>query len=349
MRLFEELKNRLKKDDSSVPVKRRNYFYYARYESGKEFPIYCRRRGSMTSEEEILLDENKLAKPHDYYSLGGFSVSENEQIIAYAEDTLSRRIYTIRFLDLATGKALPDVLTGSSTSMAWGADGKSFFYVDKDDKTLRPYAVKRHTLGQSQDKDKTVHEEKDESFYVSVSRSKSRELVLINLQSTEVSEVLSVDAHKPTTTFTPILKRQPKVEYEVHHHGNTFYIRTNEDARNFKLVAAPRDAAEDRAQWKTIIPGRENAMLDDVEVFKDFLVSGERVNGQRQLYVRRWSEMTALPITFEDSVYTAYTGSNPEFDTHILRLVYRLSKLQRPSLIITCSPESEPSANKMKF
>jgi oligopeptidase B len=330
--LFEELKGRLKKDDSSVPVKRRSYLYYTRYEADKEFPIYCRKLDNLEAEEEIILDENELAKGHEYYSLGGFSVGENEHIIAYAEDTLSRRIFSIRFLDLKTGKNLPDVITGTSTSMAWAADGRSFFYVDKDDKTLRPYSVRKHVLGTPQSSDIVVHEETDESFYVGVGRSKSRRFIFIELQSTEVSEVRFIESTQPEQPFEPVVPRRPKVEYDVSHHGDTFYIRTNEDAKNFKLMAAPIDSSADTETWTTIIKHRNDAMLDDIEVFKEHLVLAERVNGQRQLSVRKWDEKSARKIEFTDSVYTAFAGANPEFDTNTLQIVF--SSLTTPKTVV---------------
>ena len=320
--LFDELKGRLKKDDRSVPTKRRNYWYYSRVEAGKEFPIYCRKLGSLEAEEEVLLDENKLAEGHDYYSLGGYAISENEHILAYAEDTLSRRIFTIRFIDLRTGKHLPDVLTGASTSMAWASDNETFFYVDKDDKTLRPFAVRRHVLGSIQTSDVTVHEESDESFYVSVDRSKSRRFVMIDLESTNVSEVRFIEASEPLSAFRSVTPRKANVEYGVEHHGDTFYILTNEGALNFKLMAAPIATSQDHGSWATVIPARSEAMLDGIEVFEHYLVVGEREFGQRQLRVIEWSTKASHDIEFGENVYTAFTGSNPEFETETVRLVY---------------------------
>ena len=320
--LFEELKGRLKKNDTSVPVKRRNYYYYSRLEAGKEFPIYCRRQGSMEANEEILLDENALAAKHDYYSLGRYVISEDEQILAYAEDTLSRRIFTIRFIDLRTKTHLPDVIQGASTSMAWAADNRTLFYVDKDDKTLRPNAVRRHTLGTPQSEDVTVHQESDESFYVGVGRSKSRRFIMIEMESTDVSEVRYIEASRPHDRFRPVIDRRPNIEYEVEHHGDTFYIRTNENALNFKLMAAPVTTSHDPSTWTTVIEARESAMLDDVEVFRDFLVLGEREKGQRRLRVIEWANQNTHSVTFEESVYTAAVGANPEFNTNVLRIVY---------------------------
>ena len=228
--LFEELKGRIKKDDSSVPVLRRNYWYYTRYESDREYPIHCRRKGSMSAPEEVILDVNELAHGHEYYAVSGLAVSEDEHLLAYAEDTLSRRIYTIRFKNLQTGETLPDRIPGTSSSLAWAADNKTLFYVDKDDKTLRPYRVRRHVLGTADSEDVTVHEEADESFYVGVGRSKSRRFIFIELQSTLVSEVLALEATDAGGDFKAVVPRTQNVEYTVSHHEETFIsgpIRTH--------------------------------------------------------------------------------------------------------------------------
>ena len=331
-KLFNELKNRLKANDMSVPVRRRNFEYYVRYESGKEHPIYCRRPVQAPSNEEVILDVNTLAEGHEYYTVGSYAIGEDEQHIAFAEDTVSRRIYTIRLMDLKTRTFQPDRIEGASTSLAWSADGQSFFYVDKDDKTLRPYAVKRHIIGTPQSADQTVYEESDESYYVSVRRSKSRQFIFIELESTTTSEVLYIDASHPASAFRPIWQRQPGVEYDVEHKGNTFFIRTNRDAQNFKLVSQPINAAGFDKPFETILPGRDDAMLDAVEVFEDFLVYGERIQGQRQLRVVPNNGGDPYVIDFGESVYTAFSGQNPEFNTKNIRVVY--SSMKTPKTVI---------------
>jgi oligopeptidase B len=330
--LFEELKGRLKKDDTSVPVRRRNYFYYSRYEAKKEHPIYCRRKGSMEAPETVILDVNKLAKDHDYFNVGSIAISENEDILAYTFDTLSRRIYTIAFIHLGSGEHLPDTISGTSTSLAWAADNRTLFYVDKDDKTLRPFSVHRHTLGTSQKEDYEVFKEKDESFYVGVGRSKSRRFVWITLESTNVSEVLYIEAKAPIEIPKAVSPRRPKIEYSVEHHNDTFYIYTNENAENFKLMAAPITTSNQATTWQTLIAHRPDVMLDGLEVFQDYLVLAERREGQRRLRVMQWSDQSSHDIEFDEEVYTAFAGENPEFNTNTLRLTY--SSLATPTSVV---------------
>ncbi|MGC6417466.1 MAG: S9 family peptidase [Bradymonadia bacterium] len=329
--LFEELKGRLKPNDSSVPTRIRSYWYYTRYEEGKEHPIFCRRKSAMTNPEEIILDANTLAKAHAYYAIGGLSISENEQRLAFAEDTLSRRIYTIRFKDLKTGEILEDKIEGVEADMAWAADDQTIFYVDKDEKTLRPHLVKRHQLGTSPETDVVVHDEADESFYVSVRRSKSRKYVLIEMDSTLVTETRFIDASAPHSTFEPILQRRPEQEYDVEHHGDTFYIRINENAPNFKLVAAPITTREDRTQWREVVAASTTNFLAGFDVFRDHLVIEERVDGQRRIRTRRWSDSTESILSFDEPVHAVYTSSNPEFDTDVLRISY--SSLTTPTSV----------------
>ena len=320
--LYNELVGRLKKDDSSVPVRRRSYWYYSRFESGKEYPIYCRRKGTMDAPEEIILDVNDLAKGHAYYAVGGLSISEDEQRLAFAEDTVSRRLYTIRVKDLKTGQIYADSVPGTSGSIAWSADNETFFYVDKDDTTLRPYRVRRHTLGTSHNDDVTVHDEQDESFYVGVHRSKSRQFIMISMQSTLVSETRILEADNPTGSFRPVLARAPKTEYDVYHHGETFYIRINRDAPNFKLVAAPVTNPADTAGWREVIAHRPDVLLLDVDVFSKYLVVSERRDAIRRMRILPWSGEGEHDVAFDEPVHVAYPGDNPEFETELLRFVY---------------------------
>ena len=281
--LFEELKGRLKPNDESVPTKIRSYWYYTRFEEGKEHPIFCRRKGEMTQPEEIILDVNERAAEHAYYKVASLSISENEQLLAFAEDTVSRRIYTVRFKNLETGELIDDSIENVEADLAWAADDQTIFYVRKDPKTLRPHLVRRHKLGTDAELDVTVHDEQDESFYVGVRRSKSRRFVMIEMHSTLVSETRYITAANPTDDFVPVLARQKQMEYDVEHHGETFYIRLNTDAPNFKLIAAPVSAAEDRNQWTEVIGHSADSFLVDFDVFQNFLVLEERREGMRQV------------------------------------------------------------------
>ncbi|MEE2756149.1 MAG: S9 family peptidase [Myxococcota bacterium] len=329
--LFEELKGRLKPNDESVPTKIRNYWYYTRYEEGKEHPIFCRRKGEMSNPEEIILDVNERAAEHAYYKVASLSISENEQILAFAEDTVSRRIYTVRFKNLETGELLADSIENVEADLAWAADNQTIFYVRKDPKTLRPHLVRRHKLGTTAELDVTVHDEQDESFYVGVRRSKSRRFVMIEMNSTLVSETRYIAASNPTDEFRPVLARQKQMEYDVEHHGETFYIRLNQGAPNFKLIAAPVSAAEDRSQWREVIGHSADSFLADFDVFKNFLVLEERREGMRQVRTIRWSDKQSATLLFEDPVHVVYTASNPEFETDVLRLSY--SSLTTPTSV----------------
>ncbi|MEE2788951.1 MAG: S9 family peptidase [Myxococcota bacterium] len=321
--LYTELVGRLVKDDSSVPVRRRNYYYYARYEKDREYPIYCRRLGDMNADEEIILDVNQLAEGHAYYAVGAIAVSENEQLIAFTEDTVSRRLYTVRFKDLRTGAYWTDRVENTSGSVVWAADDQTVFYVEKDETTLRPYKVKRHSLGSAQTDDVVMHNEADETFYVGIERSKSRRYIMVTMNSTLVSETLVLDANTPTASFRSVLSRAPNTEYDVYHHGDAFYLRLNQDAPNFKLVAVPEDTPADKSRWREVIPHRDDVFLADIEVFEDFLVVNERKNACLGLAVMPWSNPeAAYDIEFDDAIQVVHLDANPEFETTSLRCVY---------------------------
>ncbi len=321
-RLVEEMKGRINKDDSSVPVLKDSYWYYTRFAGDAEHPIYCRRKGTMEAPEEVILDVNELAKGHDYYKVGAVSIAHGEQLLAFAEDTLSRRIYTIRFKDLKTGKILDDTLEGATGSIAWASDDKTLFWVVREPKTMRSRWVKRHTLGTKGTDDPIIHDEVDDSYYVSVSRTKSKKYVTIGLWSTLTSEVLAVDAFAPTGEFKPIVPRKDGHEYDVSHHGDYFYIRSNEGATNFRVVRAPIGNTADRGAWQEVLAHREDVLLDSIEVFDKHLVVSERKDALRQLRVIRWSDKAEHYLTFDEPIYVARFGANPSFNTQSLRLSY---------------------------
>ena len=321
--LFEELKGRIKKDDSSVPVRRRGYWYYTRYTGDGEYPLHCRRKGEMTADEQVMLDVNALAKGHDYFAVGARAVSENEQLLAYAEDTVSRRLYTIRVKNLATGELLPDAIPNTSGAIAWAADDATLFYVRRDPTTLRPHAVYRHVLGTDAKDDVLVHDEQDEAFYVSVGRSKSRRFVEIGNWSTLVTETLVLEAKDPAGAFRPVVPRAPEHEYDVWHQGDRFYIRTNWEAKNFRLMTAPVETSGDRATWTEVLPARDDVFLSGIELFDDFLVVGERKDGLRQLRViDRRKGGGEHYVAFDEAAYVAWLGDNPQFDTTTLRFEF---------------------------
>ena len=330
--LLSELKGRVKKDDRSVPSKVDSYWYYTRYEGTGEYPIHCRRPGSMeTGAEEVLLDVNAMAKGQAYFAVGSRSVSHGEQLLAWAEDTVSRRIYTIRFKDLRTGEVLADRIEGTSGSIAWAADDRTLFYVRRDAGTLRAHAVYRRVLGSDPADDVLVFDETDDTFWVTVRRSKSKAWVLCTSSSTLQTEVRAVDSRTPEAPLTPVIARQPKHEYSLGHHGDHFYVVTNKGATNFRLVAAPVATASDESTWREVIPARDDVLLVGIEVFDAHLAIQERHEARTRVRVMRWSDGDTHTIEWDDALHTVRTGFNPAFDTSTLRLSYS-SPITPPSV-----------------
>jgi oligopeptidase B len=320
--LVEEIKGRLAKDDASVPVEDDGYWTYTRFEAGAEHPKYCRRKGTMAAPEELLLDVDAQAKGHGYYQVTGVTISRGGALLAYAEDVVGRRIHTIRIKDLTNGKLLPDRLEGTSGSLAWANDGKTLFYVKRDPTTLRERAVHRHTLGTPQSADVLVHDEADEAYYVAVRTSKSRAFVFIEMDSTLVTETLVRSADDPVGPFRAVLPREANHEYRVWHHRDRFYLRTNWQARNFRLMSAPVAASADKARWTEVIAHREDALLDNVAVFDQHLVVAERVDALRRLRIVRWRDKAERLVPVDEAIYVTALDDNPSFSTAKLRYVY---------------------------
>lgn len=321
-KLFEEMKARVKETDQSVPVKENGYWYYTRYETGKDYPYYCRKKDSMeTGTEEVLIDGPAMAQGHDYWSLGGFSVSEDNKILAYGEDLVSRRIYTVKFKDIATGEVLSDVLEGTTGGATWAADNKSVFYTKKDPTTLREFQIWRHTLGTPQTADVLVFHEKDEEFHSFVYKTKSKKFLVIGSNQTLSSEYQVLESNNPTGKFRVIQPRERNLEYGLDHYGDKFYITTNLDAKNFRLMQCPLDKTT-KENWTEVIPHRADVLLEGIEIFKDYLVVDERKNGLTQLRMIKWADNSEKYMEFQDPAYAAGTGANPDFDTDILRYSY---------------------------
>ncbi len=330
--LFEEMKGRIKEDDSSVPYFLNEYWYIRRYEKGKDYPIYTRKHKTLDAEEEILIDVNELAKDLSYCQVSGLSVSPDNTKLAYGIDTLSRRIYTIKVKDLTTGKLLKDEINGVSSYAAWAEDSNTLFYTSKDEKTLRTDRIFRHELGKVQAEDVLIFEEKDETFYTFVYPSKSRKYIMIGSTSTLTSEYQYLPSNTPLGTFKTIHKRERGLEYSVAHFENHFYISTNADnSTNFKLVKAPVSAPSKR-NWVDVLSHREDVLLEDVELFRDFMVVAERKNGLLQLRVVRWDKSEDYYLNFDSDTYTASLSTNLDFDAHIFR--YNFSSLTTPSSVI---------------
>lgn len=327
--LFEEIKARIKQDDSSVPYHKNGYWYYVRFEEGKEHPIYCRKKGSLSAEEEILLDANIEAANHKFYQVAGLSVSPDNKILAFGEDTVSRRIYTIRFKNLETGEIMDDALTNTTGGAAWANDNQTVFYTTKDE-SLRPEKVFRHKLGQTTDQE--VYHESDETFVCGAYRSKSGQFIMIASGSTVSNEYRFLDANNPEGEFAVFQPRERDLEYSVAHYNDFWYIVTNADkATNFKLMRTSLDKTE-KKNWEEVIPHREHVYLENLEIFKDFLVTEERENGLTRIRIKRWDGSDEHYMEFDEETYTAGIGNNPEFDSQTLR--YGYSSLTTPSSVI---------------
>ncbi|MEM8485703.1 MAG: S9 family peptidase [Bacteroidota bacterium] len=319
--LFEEIKGRIKQDDSSVPVFRDGYWYYTRYEEGLDYPIYCRKRSSMDAEEEVMLDVNTLAEGHDYFSVAGRAVSVNNDILAFAEDNQGRRIYTLRFKNLETGAFYPDEIPMVTGNIAWANDNKTLFYTRQDPTTLRWDKIYRHVVGTPVADDVLVFEEKEDTFSAYVYRTKSKRYIVIGSYQTLSAEYRFLDADNPGGEFAVVQPRERGLEYDVDHFGDHFYIRTNLDAKNFRLVRTPVSRTT-KDNWEEVLPNRDDVLLEGFEIFKDFLVVSERKNGLMELRIRPWDGSAEHYIDFGEPAYLAYTSANPEFDTQVLRYGY---------------------------
>ncbi|WP_394347198.1 S9 family peptidase [Hymenobacter radiodurans] len=319
-KLFNEIKGRIKEQDESVPYRDNGYYYYTRYEAGSEYPIYCRKKGDMKAPEEILLNANELGKDKTYFQIGGYEVSDNNLVMAYGADTVSRRLYTLRFKDLKTGKLYPEKIVNTSGNAVWAADNKTLFYAKKDPTTLLPYQVYRHTLGTDPKQDVLVYEEKDNTFNLGVGRTKSKKYIFIGMGSTMSSELRYIDASNPTAAPKVFLAREKDHLYDVEHLGDKFYIRSNAGAPNYRLLETPVSNTAKTA-WKEIIPHRKDVFLENMELFKNFLVLGERKEGLLGLRVRPWKGEEHY-LNFGEPTYSASISVNPEFDTPVLRYSY---------------------------
>ncbi len=320
-KLFDEIVGRIKKDDESVPYLDNGYFYYTRYEKGKEYAIHCRKKESLDGEEEILLDENVLAKGHDYFAVGGLDVSPDNQWMSYGVDLVSRRIYTIYFKNLVTGDVLKETIPNSTGSVAWANDNKTVFYTSKNEVTLLPEKIWRHKVGTDSAKDELVYEEKDESFYNGVYRSKSGEFIIIWNSSTLVNDYHILSANDPDGEFNNFSPRGTEHEYSIDHYQDKFYIITNWEAKNNRLMETSENAT-DMGNWKEVIAHRNDVHLLGMEIFKDHLVLNERKDGLRGLRVINQKNGQDEYINFGEQTYTARISVNEEFNTNILRYGY---------------------------
>ncbi len=327
--LFAEMKNRIKEKDESVPVFKNGYFYYTRTENGKQYYKYCRKKGSLTAPEEILLDIDKLAEGHAYYSASGYEISEDNRYLAFGVDLVSRRQYTIHVKDLQTGKLLPDAIENTQGDPCWANDNKTIFYTSKNPVTLLSEKIMRHTMGSDAKSDVLVYEETDKSNYIGVGKSKNNKYIFIVSQATMSAEFRMIDAAKPNSTFTVFTPRMKDVIYNVTPLADKFLILTNkDDAKNFKLMECPLNQTAASA-WKEVIPVRADVLIQSIEEYKDFIVINERKDGLVKLRIRNLKDNSEHYLDFGEPAYSANFGANPEYKSDILR--YGYTSLTTPS------------------
>lgn len=337
--LFEEMKARIKEDDQSVPYKLNGYFYITRYEKGFDYPIYTRKKESLDAPEEVLLNVNEMAKGHAYFQVNGLNVSEDNKLISYGVDTLSRRKYDIFIKNLETGEIYPEKIPVTTGSATWGNDNKTLFYTRKDEKTLRADRIYRHTLGTDPSKDELIFTEKDDTFGTYVYKTKSRKYIVIGSYSTLTTEFRILDASNPMGEFKIFQPRVRGLEYNISHYGENWYVLTNKDnAYNFKLMKTSLDKTT-KENWKDMIPHRTEVLLEDMDIFKDYLVISERNNGLTQIRIKGWENKVDYYLPFDNETYTAFTSQNPEFDTKILR--YGYNSLNTPASLIDFNMETK--------
>ena len=318
--LYEELLGRIKETDEDVPVKEGDYFYYSRTEEGQQYKIYCRKKESLEANEEIILNVNDLAESHEFFSIGILEVSHNHELLAYSVDTSGSETYDLYVKNLNTGKLYDDVIPNTSSTAEWGNDNQNIFYTI-DDEARRPYKLFRHRLGDSLENDLLIYTETDEKFFLYIAKTKSKKYLLQYSGSITTTEIHFLDADNPTGDFKIFHPRQQEMEYDVAHHGNDFYIKTNDKAKNFKLMKTPV-RSPGKANWREVIAHREAVKLENIDVFKDHLVIYERENGLENIRIKNLSNGGDYHIEFPEPVYGLSPQNNPEFSSEELRFMY---------------------------
>ena len=330
-KIYEEIVGRIKKDDESVPVLDKGYWYYSRYEEGKEYPYSCRKKGSMEAAEEVMLDQPSMAEGHNYFAIGGRSVSPDNNLLVYGVDTISRRQYTLYIKDLSTGEVFADRIPETTGGATWANDNKTLFYTKKDPLTLRSSQVYRHVLGTDVSEDVLVYEEKDETFSCGIGKTKSEAYLMIASYATVSTEYRFLDANDPNGEWKVLQPRERDLEYSVSHYGDDFYIVTNRNAKNFKLVKTSTDATT-YEHWEDVLGHRDDVLLEGIEIFNRWLVVDERKNGLTQIRLIRWDGSEDKYIPFNDPAYSAGVGANPDFNASRLR--YGYTSMTTPSSVL---------------
>ena len=327
-KLYNEMVGRIKQDDESVPYRDNGYWYYTRYEHGKEYPVYCRKKESLAAREEIILNVNEMAEGYTYFNVRGFKVSEDNNLVAYGVDTVSRRRYTLYLKDLRTGKIIDRPVPNTEGYVAWANDNKTFFYTKKDSATLRSDRIFRHRIGTDPANDALVYVERDETFTTGISKTKSKKYLVIYSASTLTNDYQILDASKPEAKFQSFSPRERGLEYSIDHYRDRFYIVTNLDAPNFRLMETP-DARTARPNWTEKIPNRQDTLLEGIEIFNNYLVLSERAQANTIMRVIDQKTNRRHNINFGESAYTVSSSVNIDFDTEWLR--YSYSSLTTPN------------------
>ena len=331
--IYAEIVARLKQDDSTVPYRKNGYWYYIRFEPGREHPIFARREGSLDAHEQIMLDANEHSIGHEYYQIGEIDVSPNGEWLAFCEDTVGRRRYVLRFKNLRTGETLSDTIPDVEPDVAWANDNRTLLYIEKDPETLLGLRVKKHVLGSDPATDALIYEQTDTTLYTGISKSKSDRFLFIHMEGTLTSEWRYADASDPALSFKVFLPRRRGHEYEVEHLHDRFIIRTNWQARNFRLMWVPIGKEASQGEWADVVAHRDDTYIEDFEVFSRFIALSVRTGGLRQIGIQRLSDPGAPPffIASDEAAYTMFISANPEIDSEILR--YSYSSLATPATV----------------
>ncbi|WP_298555561.1 S9 family peptidase [uncultured Algibacter sp.] len=342
--LFEEMKGRIKEDDTSVPYKLNGYWYLTKYEAGQDYPIYIRKKETLEAEEELLFNCNDMAREYAYFNLGGISISPDNTMAAFSTDTVSRRQYTVQIKNLVTGEIYSDKILNTTGSATWGNDNKTLFYAMKDDVTLRSHKIFKHKLHTQSKTDIEVYHETDETFNTFVYKTKSKKYIVIGSSSTLSSEYRILKADTPDNEFKVFQTRTKDLEYNIAHYGDSFYIISNiENSTNFKVVKTSENNTE-KEYWKDVIPHRKSVLIEDIEIFKAYLVINERENGLNKLRIISWNGEEDYYLPFESETYTAFIGNNPDFESDLLR--YGYNALNTPGSVIDYNFKTKQSEIK---
>ena len=345
--LFEEMKGRIKEDDTSVPYKLNGYWYLTKYEAGRDYPIYVRKKKTLEAEGELLFDCNDMAKDHAYFNLGGISISPDNTLAAFSTDTVSRRQYTIQIKNLITGEIYSDKILNTTGSATWANDNKTLFYSMKDEVTLRSHKIFKHKLYSDSKTDIEVFHETDETFNTFVYKSKSKKYLIIGSSSTLSSEYRFLDADVPDGRFKIFQERTKKLEYSIAHYNGSFYIISNkDDATNFK-ISKTSEKTTGKENWQDVIPHRASVLIEDIEIFKDYLVVNEREHGLNKLRIISWNKKEDYYLPFNSETYTTYIGNNPDFESDMLR--YGYNSLTSPSSVIDYNLKTKQSEIKKEL